>query len=183
MSTLRTKRRYAHELYPHPEEGEVRPLAVEVPYLYAQAIGLDVQGTSWFGPFRNPATGEVDEQRVQRSTSRTMLMIAARGEAFLADALLQGLAGQEAWEWAQVRNNPEGCEWVWERAVHYGIDPDVIKPYPCGPEPDHHDHWTQRDGHGSKTLIARVAGKESECPECTEPDTQRPARLSSEEQA
>jgi hypothetical protein len=28
----RTKRRYAHELYPHGEEGGTRSLEVEVPY-------------------------------------------------------------------------------------------------------------------------------------------------------
>ena len=30
MTERRTKRRYAHELYPHAEEGETRPLEVEV---------------------------------------------------------------------------------------------------------------------------------------------------------
>ena len=34
----RTIRRYAHEIYPHGNEGETRDLAVEVPYLYARAI-------------------------------------------------------------------------------------------------------------------------------------------------
>ena len=42
MSERRTIRRYAHEMYPHAEEGETRALAVEVPYLYARAVGLDV---------------------------------------------------------------------------------------------------------------------------------------------
>ena len=44
--TRRTKRRYAHELFPHPDECEVRPLAVEVPYLYARAIGATSRRTS-----------------------------------------------------------------------------------------------------------------------------------------
>ena len=47
MSERRTIRRYAHEMYPHAEEGETRALAVEVPYLYAKAVGLDVWGTGW----------------------------------------------------------------------------------------------------------------------------------------
>lgn len=46
MTDRRTKRRYAHELYPH-EEGTIRPLEVEVPYLYARALGLEIGGTSW----------------------------------------------------------------------------------------------------------------------------------------
>lgn len=30
--------RFAHELYPGPSEGETRPLADEIPYLYAWAL-------------------------------------------------------------------------------------------------------------------------------------------------
>ena len=48
MSDRRTIRRYAHELYPHPNEYEVRALEVEVPYLYARFIGLNTFGTDWF---------------------------------------------------------------------------------------------------------------------------------------
>lgn len=42
-----TIRKYAHELYPHAAEGEVRPLAVEVPYLYARMVGLSPFDTGW----------------------------------------------------------------------------------------------------------------------------------------
>ena len=42
-----SKRRYAHELYPHAEDWQTRPLTVEVPYLYARAIGYSISGTSW----------------------------------------------------------------------------------------------------------------------------------------
>jgi cytochrome c5 len=166
---LQTKRRYAHELYPHPDEGEIRPLAVEVPYLYARALGFRVDGTSWFEPFRDTTTGEVNREVAQRSGDRTNLMIYARQRALLADALLQGLSGEEAWAWAEEHDDVEG-EWVWERAVHYGVDPDAIRPYPCGPEPDHHDHWTPRDANGVRTLIGhRVVGKESDCANCCVP--------------
>ena len=41
MSDRRTKRRYAFELFPHADEGEVRPLSIDVPYLYgAVVVGL-----------------------------------------------------------------------------------------------------------------------------------------------
>jgi hypothetical protein len=164
---MRTKRRYAHELYPHPAEDEVRDLAVEVPYLYARAIGYDVEGTSWHDMWDTRASRHA-------ASDRLALMIAARGKALIADALLQGLSGQEAWEWANVRNNPEGCEWVWERAVRYGVDPDAIKPYLCGPESTRHKH-TGEPTDGGWRPVTFVAGRESECPECCEP---HPSRLS-----
>lgn len=151
----RTKRRYAHELYPHAEEFEVRPLTVEVPYLYAMAVGFDVQGTGWF---------DVEPPRI--AGDRTMYLIKSRELALLADALLQGLTGDEAWSWAGERMDYEG-EWVWDRATHYGIDIDTIKPYPCGPEPDHHDHLGEPDSRGWK-VVTRVAGTEADCEECTE---------------
>lgn len=150
----RTKRRYAHELYPHGKEFEVRDLAVEVPYLYARAIGFDVCGTSWFEAV-SEATG-----------TRTMQMLDARHIALMADAMHQGLSGQEAWEWAESRMDESG-EWTYERAAHYGVNPDLIKPYPCGPEPEHHDH--NEPIEGSTWFEAhRITGKESECEDCTE---------------
>lgn len=157
---MRTKRRYAHELYPHPAEDEVRPLAVEVPYLYARAVGWESFHSGWIDD-RTP-------EGIGRRHDRITIMIGVRSEALLADALLQGLAGQEAWDWAQVRNNPEGGEWVWERAVHYGVDPESIKPYPCGDEPQHHDHTDPPDARGWRT-VHTVQGPESACPDCCEP--------------
>ena len=58
---------------------------------------------------------------------------------------------------------PATCagEWAYDRADHYGVPCDRIKPYPCGPEPDHHDHT----GHG---IVTRIDCPESECPTCTE---------------
>lgn len=151
----RTIRRFAHELYPHPDEWEVQPLAEAVPYLYARAIGLSVHGTDWFGA------------EFRLAVARAMEMIAARSAALHADALLQGLAGTEAWEWAESRAADESGEWVHDRAVHYGVPVDQIKPYPVIDEPDHHDHYDEPDARGWRT-VNRVDGKESECPDCTE---------------
>lgn len=155
MTDRRTKRRYAHELYPH-EEGTIRPLEVEVPYLYARALGLEIGGTSWFTVEPRSIAGD----RVDR-------MIGARHVALLADALAQSLVGQEAWEWAESMLSDESGETVYERAVHYGVDPTAIKPYQCGDEPNHHDHYSEPDRRGAR-FVDRVDGRESECDECTE---------------
>lgn len=156
MSKLQTKRKYAHELYPH-QEGKMRPLGVEVPYLYARAIGFEVQGTNW---------SKVDPRTL--GGDRVQMLIGARHMALLADALLQGLAGDEAWAWAETRIQEESGEWIGERAKVYGVPWDSIKPYPCGPEPEHHDHHDEPDSLGWRT-VHRVDGKESECPDCTVP--------------
>ena len=150
----RTKRRYAHELYPQAGEWEVRALGVEVPALYARAIGMDVFGTSWF------------DIEPKLSIARTHDLIHAQKIALMADAMLQGLTGQEAWEWAEQRVGESG-EWIYERAVHYGVNPAAIKPYPCGPAPDHHDH-TGPMQNGWAT-VTRAEGTEEDCEECTEP--------------
>jgi hypothetical protein len=156
----RTKRRYAHELYPMAQEGEVRPLTVEVPALYAAAMGHEVWGTGWFAGIRT------DEYR-QEAADRTVFLIEARQTAFLADALAQGLTGDEAWEWVVEHTADESGELAWERAEQYGVRPQAIKPYPCGPEPDHHDHFTNQDDRSG--IVTRIDGPESACPVCTEP--------------
>ncbi|MGN7191082.1 MULTISPECIES: hypothetical protein [unclassified Curtobacterium] len=74
----RTKRRYAHELHPAGDGREVRPLAVEVPRLYARALGTEVLGTSW---------RDGDEDAVRRRSDRLLQLLDARRIAFLADAL------------------------------------------------------------------------------------------------
>lgn len=158
----RTIRRYAHELYPHPDEYEVRPLTVEVPYLYAQAIGMDVSGTGWFGVFGTPG-----HWAMEAGMSRTLRKIEARRTALLADALLQGKTGDDAWEWVESSLDVESSV-VYLRAEHYGVEATRIKPYPCGPEPDHHDHYGEPDSGGWRT-VTRVDGRESDCPVCTEP--------------
>lgn len=160
--TRRTKRRYAHELFPNAEEGETRPLTVEVPYLYARAIGFEISGTGW---------SEVQPRGI--GGDRVMYMIACRQIAFLADALIQGMTGDEAWEWADQRASEESGEWVGERSEIYGVPYDDIKPYPCGPEPDHHNHYDEPDAHGWR-IVHRMQGAESECDECTEPEEVTP---------
>lgn len=166
-STRRTKRRYAHELYPHPaEEGEIRDLAVEVPYLYARAQGLEVGGTGWYDML-HPDQPE-DTRRL--AAERTTEMVQAAHLALLADALLQGLSGQEAWDWAEARSAGDVIgEWVWERGTHYGVDLARIKPYPCGPERKTHEHMASTGDVMGYGLVTRIDCPESECPQCTEP--------------
>lgn len=158
LTGRRTKRRYAHELYPHAvDEYEARPLTVEVPYLYARAIGFDLWGTGW---------ASVEPRSI--GGSRVAYMIACRQLAFLADALHQGFAGNEAWARADECVSDETGEWLTERAEFYGVPYNEIKPYPCGPERDHHDHFDAPDAHGWRT-VHRAPGIEAACMECTEP--------------
>lgn len=168
----RTIRRFAHELYPHAKEGEDRPLEVEVPHLYAMATGLNVWGTDWYDLW-SVELKKTDPERaaltIRLTSDRTSMLILARQRALHADALLQGLTGQEAWEWAESRMDEEGG-WVYERAEHYGVPIERIKPYPVLAEPDHHDHDHKgEEAPGGGHFIKRVAGRESECDECTEP--------------
>ena len=100
--------------------------------------------------------------------SRIHHLINARRLAFLADALHQGMTGQDAWEWAEGRALEETGELAYDRARRHGVPCDRIKPYPCGPEPDHHDHMASTGdvtGHG---IVTRIDCPESECPTCTE---------------
>lgn len=169
----RTIRHYAHELYPHPDEYEVQPLAEAVPYLYARAIGLGVFGTDWFDLGNTPEARKDEHGNFRAefrlTTERANALIAARSAALHADALLQGLAGEEAWTWAESRANDESGEWIYERAVHYGVPVDQIKPYPVlaeSPTHDHHDTTGNATGWG---IVTRIDMPESECPDCTEP--------------
>ena len=154
--TRRTIRRYAHEIYPHPGEGEVRPLDLDVPYLYARALGLGIWGTGWF------------DAEPGGHMERTHMLLAARDIALTADALAQGLTGDEAWTWAQERACDETGEWIWDRAVHYGIDPHRIKPYPCGPTPDYHEHKDSTGTSMGDGIVTRIDGPEDQCEACTE---------------
>lgn len=160
MAERRTKRRFAHELYPHAVEGETRHLSIEVPYLYALTVGLEVWGTSWF---------DCDPKE---SVARTIHLMESRRIAFLADAMHQGLTGQEAWEWADQCAWDETGEIAYERAIHYGVPVAKIKPYACGPEPDHHDHYSDMENRSG--LTTRIKGREDDCPECTEDDPAKP---------
>lgn len=146
-----TKRKYAHELYPHAEQDEARPLSVEVPHLYALAIGWEVLDTGW---------AKADRELVSQ---RFHLLCMARERALLADAMFQGLSGDKAWRWVHEHLDESG-ELVWDRAVANGVDPNKIKPYPCGPDPT--DHMC---GHGLPEGCRRGApGREDECPYCSE---------------
>lgn len=167
MSTQerRTKRRYAHELYPHPAEGQTRPLEDEVPYLYAHALGLEVQDTDWHDLFDREA-GPAERKL---SLDRMMQMASARRVALMADAMLCGMTGDEAWEWADQRAWDESGEFICDRAMQYGVPISRIRPYPVLAERQQHDHWSEPDQRGFRTLIGRVDGRESECWECTEP--------------
>ena len=153
----RTKRRYAHELFPHPVEFEVRKLEEEVPYLYARAFGLLPEGTGWSRAEPQERDARADEW--QR----------ARHLAHLADALLQGRTGQSAWNWATERTEAQTDMYLLGRASHYGVDPDKIRPYPCGPAPDHHDHLEPHPLYENLQLVHRIPGTEDDCPDCTEP--------------
>lgn len=169
---MKTKRKFAHELYPHPGEYEVQPLHKAVPYLYAIAIGMSTHGTDWFDLWRleHKDTEPEREPLTRRLTvARTVEMIMARSAALHADALLQGLAGAEAWQWAEERLTDETGEIVYDRAMHYGIPVDQIKPYFVVAEPNHHDHCSEPDARGWRTAT-RTDGKESECAECCDPD-------------
>lgn len=152
----RTKRRYAHELYPHPKDGEVRPLAVEVPYLYAITLGLDIVGTGWTSA----------DPRI--SGMRTEQFLAAAHIALIADALQQELTGDEAWAWAQARLTDD-METVYERAAHHGVPGgDALKPYPCGTKATH-DHYGPPIGPLGLHEVTRVHVAEDDCLDCTEP--------------
>lgn len=160
----RTKRRYAHELHPGTEE--TRPLAAELPHLYARAMGFEVDGTGWY----DLLSGDTDQSRV--ASNRILQLLDARRIAFLADALAQGLAGDAAWAWADQYASDEDGELAWERAEHYGVRPQAIKPYPCGPVPDEHEHYSnQEERYG---VVTRVPGPEDACPDCTEPIEETP---------
>lgn len=160
--TRKTRRKYAHELYPLAKEGEVRPLSVEVPCQYALAMGFEVEDTDWF----DLVHGSDAEKAL--AFARTDRLVDQRMHAFLLDALVQGMSGQEAFAWASERADDETGEIAWERAVHYGVRVDEIRPYPVLAEAHRHRHWTPRDAHGCKVFIETVQIPESECPECTD---------------
>lgn len=151
----RTKRRYAHELYPHADEYEVRPLADEVPYRYAISVGLTTWGTGWIDTDPQVRAIRIEE------------LVAAREIALVADALHQGMAGDEAWAWAQERMSDDD-ESIYDRAVHYGVDVARIKPYPCGETPKYHNHMASTGDVMGVGILTRIDVPEDECETCTE---------------
>ena len=159
----RTKRRFAHELYPHGEEGEPRPLAVEVPYLIARAIGL--------GPDRewHDLLTTRDPEKARLAASRTGHYIESATIALLAAALHNGLTGQDAWDYVASLTGDVIGEFLYDHALQVGVDPDQIKPYQILSEPDTHQHYSERQGGVRFLLEHRVPGRESDCEQCTEP--------------
>lgn len=159
---------------PHPDEGEVQPLDQAVPYLYARAIGLQVQDTDWHDLGRTPED-RCDEHGHVRpefrlAIARTAAMIEAMRFALHADALLRGMSGAEAWEWAErYAVSPDILhEITWEFAVHYGVPVDQIKPYPVIAEPAQHWHHDRTGNATGSGIMTRIDCPESECEACTE---------------
>lgn len=105
--------KYAHEVIPHPKEGEAAPLETLVRYHYAQA-------EAWIKSF-SAAIGAGDYGPNGADFTLASFM-GHMHRALLFDALAQGLTGQEAADWASTRNHSESAEWIWERAEVYGLD-------------------------------------------------------------
>lgn len=155
----RTIRRYAHEVFPHPQEGEVRDLETEVKYLYAQWLGHELFGTDWF------TLGDSDDPVKRRLTGlRTAHFIRLQQLALTADALHRGLTGQAAWEWVVKHHDPES-EVTYDCAAKYLTDAEMerIKPYPVLEEIEPHEHVNR-----TTRIVTYAEGKESNCDECTE---------------
>lgn len=112
-----SEKKYAHEIIPHPEEGEAKPLDYLVRYHYAQAQGWHL------------AFAEVLDEPGPRFDLALSQYLHHAHLGFLHDALHQGWAGQAAVDWVADRNHSESAEWVWERAIECGLSPDEIKPY------------------------------------------------------
>lgn len=155
----RTIRRYAHELYPHPEEGETRPLETEVKYLYAQWHGHNTFGGDWF-----KRTNSDDPATKRLAMDRISYLVRLQQLALTADALLQGLTGQAAWDWMVEHHDVEG-EVTYDRAMKYLSDEELerIRPYPVLNSPDPHDHVDPVTHE-----VTRAEGIEEDCPDCTE---------------
>ena len=110
-----SEKRYAHEVVPHPQEREMKPLEYLARYHYAQAQG-------WVAAVLGSGGDEIDRLAVAQFLGHAHL-------GLLHDALAQGIEGQEAADWAAHRHHAESAEIVWERGDHYGVDMDSIKAY------------------------------------------------------
>lgn len=165
-----TRRKYAADLYPHADECEVRDLAIEVPYRHADFVGHGTDGTGWHDLLRLFEPGSVGRSVAAQLTMARIRLLMHKAEiAALADALSRGMTGDEAWRWAMSRAMGE-MDAIYERAVDLGIPVVDIKPYPCGPEPGHHDHRIPSESGGGWYRLQRVPGPESACEDCTTED-------------
>jgi hypothetical protein len=113
-----TEKKYAHDVVSHPVEGETRPIDVTVRYHYAQAI-------AWHYAF----AARIGEAWTAESDFALSQYLGHSHLAFLYDALSQGRGGQETADWVSHRTGSSSPEFVWERAISHGIDPDAIRPY------------------------------------------------------
>lgn len=113
-----TDLKYAHDIEPHPEEGEAVPLETLARYHYAQAQAWHLAFADAIGTDGMPAADFPLSQYLGHSH-----------RALIFDALAQGLNGQEVANWSSTRNHSESAEWIWERGVVYGLNPEEIRPY------------------------------------------------------
>jgi GNAT superfamily N-acetyltransferase len=105
--------KYAHELYPHTEEGAHAPLDYLTRYHLTRALGM--QAT------------DVNADDFAQSVAR---FLPEAQVALLYVALNRGLSGQDAADFVSERYVGDGIgEWLWQYAVEMGIDPERIKPY------------------------------------------------------
>ena len=118
MSHPENAQKFAHEIVPHPAEGETRPYWITVRYHYAQAI-------AWHYAF----AARIGETWTAESDFALSQYVGHSHLALLYDALSQGRDGQEAADWVAYRTGSESPEFIWERALSHGIDPETIRPY------------------------------------------------------
>ena len=111
----KTTKKYAHEIVPHLDEGETKPLDYLVRYHYAQA-------QAWHLSFAEAINSGDFDFPLSQYLGHAHL-------AFLHDSLAQGMSGQEAADWASERTHSESCELVWERANACGLPVDEIGAY------------------------------------------------------
>lgn len=110
---MSTEAKYAHQVIPHPDEGEKAPLETLVRYHYAQAEG-------WIGAFSDAINA--GDYGIKGADFALASFMGHMHRALLFDALAQGLSGQAVADWAGERNHSEAAEWIWERAAVYGLD-------------------------------------------------------------
>lgn len=108
---------YAHEVYPHPNDGiDAGPLLDDLRYQLARTIALG--GAEYGG-------GDFSRAYVERIN----LVVAERHVACLMVALAKGLTGQEAHAFAHAYAGDESGEVIYDFATEFGVELDRIKAY------------------------------------------------------